>query len=579
MKHLLFFLAALLLPNLVSAQEAHTHADGTTHAAHDDEASSKIAKSDAAQPGADHFSLYGESDKYELTLYYPELSAEKEAHLTLYVADYTTNRPIDKAELKISTAENPQQVFEVKLLSPGVYELHTTFPANKAYTLNVQLTHPNGADLIGLKSVNVGTKLIAAATAADVHNHSSNWMWFVGGLLLGGLAVWFVSRRRSRILTTILLLGSAWFCAPDWNPAFAHGDDEHGPKSGGGYGKEVFTPKETQFLFEILTQPIGVGNYQSATTMFGTVIPASGGLGVVVAPQGGRITKVNVAVGQTVRAGQTLAILQQNIGTSEQVGIATNNSSLAIQIEIARTRVAATRRELDRLKKIEDIAAGRDVQAAESNYNQALAELQILENKAVGANTAANSRSVALVAPISGVVGTFTLSPGSEVVAGQTLLSVTNLNKVYVEAQVYDRDVAVIRTGNKFLVTCSTDDHKSAEVRLISQAQTMNPGNQSQRVLFEMDNPHGEFKIGEFVTVKALDNSTTRQITVPNAALTEINGKTAVFLKHSAEEFELAYVQTGEDDGARTIILKGIEESEKVVVNGTYEVKMMYLNQ
>jgi len=574
MKRLLFFLSALL-PLLLSAQEAHTHADGTTHAAHGDEAATTDTK-----PGADHFTAYGASDKYELTLYYPELMAGKEAHLTLYIADYQSNRPVEKAELKISTLENPQVGFEVTMLSPGIYELHSTFPENKTYTLNIQLNHPNGADLIGLKGVAIGQKLIADAAVASEHSDSNGWMWFLGGLGLGMIGMWFVSRRRNRILTVVLLLASAWFATPNMNPAFAHGDEPHGPKEGGsGYGKTVFAPKETQFLFEILTQPIAVGNYQSATTMFGTVVPASGGMGIVVAPQGGRITRVNAAVGQTVRAGQILAVMQQNIGTSDQVGIASNNSGLAVQMETAKARVAATKRELDRLKKIEDIAAGRDVQAAEANYNQALAELQTLENKAVGANSAANSRTISLVAPIGGVMGTFTLTPGTEVMAGQTLFTVTNLNKVYVEAQVYDRDVAVIRAGNKFLVTCSTDDHKSAEVRLISQAQTMNTGNQSQRVLFEMDNPRGEFKIGEFVTVKALDNSTTRQITVPNSALTEINGKTAVFLKHSPEEFELAYVQTGEDDGSRTLILKGIAEDEKVVINGVYEVKMMYLNQ
>jgi cobalt-zinc-cadmium efflux system membrane fusion protein len=38
-------------------------------------------------------------------------------------------------------------------------------------------------------------------------------------------------------------------------------------------------------------------------------------------------------------------------------------------------------------------------------------------------------------------------------------------------------------------------------------------------------------------------------------------------------------VQTGEDDGTRTLILKGIEEGEKVVVSEAYEVKLMYLNQ
>lgn len=573
MKHLLFSLPMLLLPVLLPAQ-AHTHADGSTHAGHEDEPAAVKTASDAG-----HFTLYAESDRYELTLYHPELVAGREAHLTLYVADYATNSPIDKAELHISVAENPKQVFEVQPVSPGVYEVHATFSENKTYALNVQVAHPNGADLIGITGIVVGKKLHEDA-AAEEDVHSEPWPWFVGGILLGGFVMWFVSRRRSRVLTAVLLLGSAWFSAPAWNPAFAHGDEEHGPKSGGvGFGKSVHAPKETQFLFEILTQPIAVGDYQSATTMFGTIIPASGGMGAVVAPQSGRITRVQVAVGQMVRAGQVLAVLNQNIGTPDQVGIAANNAGLAVQIETARTRMAAAKREMERLKNIADIAAAKDVQAAEANYHTALAELQTLEGKAVGANASANNRTVSLVAPISGVVGAFTLAPGAEVVAGQTLFTVTNLSRVYVEAQVYDRDVPVIQAGNKFLVTCSTDDHKSAEVRLISQAQTMNAGNQSQRVIFEMDNPQGEFKIGEFVTLKALNRETSRQISVPNSALTEINGKSAVFLKDGPELFSLRYVQTGEDDGTRTLILKGMEEGKKVVVSGAYEVKMMYLNQ
>jgi len=573
MKHLLFSLSMLLVPVLLPAQ-AHTHADGSTHAGHDDEAT-------GPKPGYDagHFTEYAESDRYELTLYYPELVAGQEAHLTLYVADYATNRPIEKAELTIHAAENPKQVFEVHPISPGVYEVHTTFVENKTYALNVQVTHPNGADLIGITGIAVGKKLHEAAVAED-HAHSTPWLWLIGGILLGSLATWFVSRRRNRVLTTVLLLGSAWFSTPSWNPAFAHGDDDHGPKTGsGGYSKSVQAPKETQFLFEILTRPIAVGDYQSATTMFGTIIPASGGMGAVVAPQNGRVTRVQVAVGQTVRAGQILAVLNQNIGTPDEVGIAAGNAGLAVQVETVRTRLAAAKREMERLKSIADIAAARDVQAAETTYQATLTELQTLENKAVGANTAANNRVVSLVAPISGVVGAFTLAPGAEVVAGQTLFTITNLSRVYVEAQVYDRDVPVVRADNKFLVTCSTDDHKSAEVRLISQAQTMNPGNQSQRVIFEMDNPQGEFKIGEFVTLKALNRQTSRQISVPNSALTEINGKSAVFLKDGPELFSLRYVQTGEDDGTRTLILKGMEEGKKVVVNGAYEVKMMYLNQ
>lgn len=537
-----------------------------------------------AQAATDHFAVYAQSDRYELTVYYPEMTAGKEAVLTLFVADYFSNHPIEKADLKISAIENTQQTFMVKPLTAGIYEVRTTFTEAKNYTLNVQIAHPNGADLLGVQHVEVGKRLPQHAEHAQT-GHTSHegemptWLVFLLGGFAGALLVLFLSRKKNRALTGLFLLTGAWFSAPNMNPVFAHGDEDHGPKSGSSYGKTVYAPKETQFLFEILTQPIAVGDYHSATTMFGTVVPASGGLGAVVAPQSGRVTSIKVAVGQSVRAGQVVAVLQQNVGTAESVGVAATNAGLALQLENARIRLAAAQREFDRLKSISDIAAGKDLAAAEVNLNTARAEVATLEGKAVSSNTSANNRTVLLVAPISGVVGAFTLAAGAEVSAGQTLLTVTNINKVYVEAQVYDRDLPTVRAGGKFTVTCSTDDHKTAEVRLISQAQTMNPGNQSQRVLFELDNPQGNFKIGEFVTVKAMEAQTSRQISVPNSALTEINGRSAVFLKHMPEAFELAYVQTGADDGTRTLILKGIEEGAKVVVNGAYEVKMMYLNQ
>lgn len=530
----------------------------------------------------DHFTLYGQSERYELSLYYPELKPGEDAHLRLFVADYQSNKPIDKASLKISNADGSALNVEVKEVAPGVYELHTKFPAAKTYNLNIQIDHPNGADLIGIQGLQVGKALAAAEEAAGntASGTATPWLWLLGGVALGALLMGLISRRK-RVLTIVLLLLSAWFSMPNTNAVFAHGDEDHGASTAGGSssGTAVYTPKETQFLFEIFTQAITIGDYQSATTVFGTIIPASEGLGAVVAPQSGRITKVNVKVGQKVNAGQVLAIMRQSIGTPDQVGIVANNAGLAVQIETAKTRLAAAKREYERLKKIEDIAAGRDVQAAEAAYNAAVAELQTLERQAVGANTSANSRTITLVAPISGVVGAFTLTPGSEVVAGQALLTVTNLNKVYVEAQVYDRDIPLIQTNNDFMVYRATSDHKAVKVRLLSPAQSMNATNQSQRVLFEMDNPQNEFKIGEFVTVKVLNQQRSRQLTVPNSALTEINGRTAVFIKHAPEEYELAYVQTGEDDGTRTLILKGLEESNKIVINGAYEVKMMYLNQ
>jgi hypothetical protein len=58
-----------------------------------------------------------------------------------------------------------------------------------------------------------------------------------------------------------------------------------------------------------------------------------------------------------------------------------------------------------------------------------------------------------------------------------------------------------------------------------------------------------------------------------------MNGKPVVFIKDSPEVVSLSYVTTGADNGQTTQILSGIEADERVVVRGTYQAKMIYLNQ
>jgi multidrug efflux pump subunit AcrA (membrane-fusion protein) len=98
-------------------------------------------------------------------------------------------------------------------------------------------------------------------------------------------------------------------------------------------------------------------------------------------------------------------------------------------------------------------------------------------------------------------------------------------------------------------------------------------------MIFEMENPHGDFKIGEFVNVRVFAPRQSREIALPNSAISEINGRPVVFTKNSAEAYSVSYVTTGQNNGTHTVINKGIEEGERVVVNGTYQMKMIYLNQ
>ena len=70
-----------------------------------------------------------------------------------------------------------------------------------------------------------------------------------------------------------------------------------------------------------------------------------------------------------------------------------------------------------------------------------------------------------------------------------------------------------------------------------------------------------------------------RSLSLPNAAISQVNGKPVVFVKESPETFRVAYVATGTNNGDRTILIKGLETGEKVVINSAYQLKMMFMNQ
>jgi cobalt-zinc-cadmium efflux system membrane fusion protein len=61
------------------------------------------------------------------------------------------------------------------------------------------------------------------------------------------------------------------------------------------------------------------GSFTESTKLFGTIIPSSNGQALLTTPQNGKIVSLNVRVGEQVKAGQQLAIIEQNIDAGTQV--------------------------------------------------------------------------------------------------------------------------------------------------------------------------------------------------------------------------------------------------------------------
>jgi len=570
-KELLFLLLTLHFSLLTPVYAQHTHADGSTHEDHEAEPAAeeiKVKKSEAV------------SERYELVLKYEHLHAGEDGKLILYVADPVTNRAISGAKITLSTSFDSKATFVIKPKEVGVYEITSKFTKERTFSLTAKIEGINGPDILMLKGVLVGHD-----ESEHVHEETEAggivlygwqfWGLLFVGVVLGVLLTFFVMRSRHRKALVVFVIVFSQLPTSNWRLANAqhegHNHGDEGGKSKANLSNEFEVPKETQFLFEILTQPINEGVFDETTQLHGTIVPSSAGQAVVQTPQTGRLVSLSARVGQSVSKGQTLALLEETLDATEQVSLQAERNSLEAEL-------TAARKEYERIKKIEDIVAKRDLAEAESRLQKAEENFKVFTPIAKGSK--GNTRIVPLKAPISGIVSPFSVAIGSTVGVGETIFTITNLSTVYVEAQAFGQDAEQIKAGSKLdLVGTAGDVQKRSDrIHLLSLAQAVN-ANQSHKLLFELSNPDGAFKIGEFVSVRLQIGQTSRTLSLPNAAISQVNGKPAVFVKESPETFRIVYVATGTNNGERTTITKGLANGEKVVINSAYQLKMMYLNQ
>ncbi len=555
-----YFLMAL---TLVIAVVFTTYA----HEGHDDAKKKAVGQTN-------YFSSEAFSDVYELLLKYSPITPGKETTLKLFVSEYNTNKPLDSATLQITVAGNPNIKVTVTRISKGIYELKTTLPEKKAYNLVVNINSYAGIDLIQLNNIESGKELPHAETEnlAHAHWYSSNWFFGLIGLLIGLLVMFFVSKTRSRKIATAIILLLCLLPTATYNSVSAHGGEDHdgGSSAKGGGASTVFmVEKETQFLFNIQTQKIGTGDFNESAVLLGTVTAAPQGRAVIQSPQAGKIVSLRVVPGQRVGIGQVVAVIEQQVDAGTQINIISQSNSVNAEYEAAKAQY-------ERLKAIEDIAAKKDITEAKARYESARKNKELFDNN-TGKNTG-STKNISLTSPVSGVVGTFNYAIGAVVSGGETLFEITNLDQVFVEAQVFNTDAPKIKSATSFTTTSSTDT-ATYKMKLVSAAQSVNTGNQSQKVVFEIINPRGQFKIGENVNLRMTGNNVLRQVMLPNEAITDVNGKPAVFIKDKAEQYSISFIVKGQSNDKFTVISKGAEDGERVVTANVYQMKMMYLNQ
>ncbi|GAA4381113.1 hypothetical protein [Hymenobacter koreensis] len=187
MKHLLAFLLGLLLSTAALAHGGEDHGEGKA----------------ATAAGATSFSVAAMSEQFEVLLRYEPLEKGQPAHLRLFLSDYATNVPIKGAKLTLTTPEDAALKWTVQEEEPGIYLVEGQFPANKPYSLAVNVVAGNRADLLLLRGIDVGKKLpVAEHEDAPGLQTWQLVLLLVGAFLAGILLTALLLRRRRNTPTT-----------------------------------------------------------------------------------------------------------------------------------------------------------------------------------------------------------------------------------------------------------------------------------------------------------------------------------------------------------------------------------------
>src|SRR5687768_16475077 len=289
------------------------------------------------------------SDKYEVLVKYGTLQAGQESILRLFLSNVNTNRAIDSAVITIKIVNQPNLNFTLARIDSGVYQLKGVFPANAFYDLQVNINSALGPDFLQVSKIEVGKKLEVAAAEEHTHWYSNPWVWAVVGLLSGLLIMYFLMKNRYRKIAATVFIFSLLLPASSMNPSLAHEGEDHGAGAAksGGLSNSFIVEKESQFLFDIITQKTGGGSFYQSAEILGTVTASPQGLAVIQAPQTGKIVALRVTPGQIVSKGQTLAIVEQQVEAGTQLDIISQRNALNAEVKAAKAQY-------ERLLSIED---------------------------------------------------------------------------------------------------------------------------------------------------------------------------------------------------------------------------------
>lgn len=331
-----------------------------------------------------------------------------------------------------------------------------------------------------------------------------------------------------------------------------------GGEEEGGLPRLALSPRALA-LAQVETAPVQRRAVRTALEVYGTVAVDQTRLYHVTAWVGGRLERLRVdQTGVEVRPGQPLVEIY-------------SPTLVAAQEELLQAQAA-----VDRLPEnaAPSHRAGAEALLAAARDKLRLLGLSAEQVEALAQRGTVEER-VTLASPTAGVVLEREATEGMVVERGERLFTVADLGRVWVQLEVHERDLALVRPGVPVRITAAARPGEHLEGRVALVEPAVDEARRTVGVRVEAANPGRRLTPGVFVAARLLPPAgADEELVIPLSAALLTGRRAVVYVQPDPQRpaFEAREVVLGPRAGDEVVVRQGLTAGELVVVRGNFKI-------
>jgi cobalt-zinc-cadmium efflux system membrane fusion protein len=289
----------------------------------------------------------------------------------------------------------------------------------------------------------------------------------------------------------------------------------------------------------------------------------------------GRITRMLVSIGDKVEQGQALVEIESNELGEAMATLLSARANLIAAENHAQRETDLGAKQLSSAPIVERAKAEAKALRAEAHgAEQRLLAMGLTAQDLVALDNGNGPRRITLRAPIAGEIVERYAVLGQVVDPTQPILRIADLSRLWVELDVFERDLARVAEGNTVEIVSETHPGMTFRGSVSYVDATIDVVTRAAHVRIEVQNPERLLRPGQFVHARLTTTGDKREvISIPRRAVTRVDGEAAVFLALGEDRYTARTVELGPATGDYVEVVRGLVEGDVLVTEGAFVLK------